>query len=88
MGAVTSLNTWGSGCTESSEENCGRASPIRFDFVCSLRLTSPRMLAVFYQCSDFNKDLSRWDVSSVTNMYGGAVTSPPLRVTTQVFVFV
>ena len=40
-------------------------------------LTSPRALAVFYQCSDFNRDLSRWDVSSVTNMYGGAIASLP-----------
>ena len=37
-------------------------------------LTSPRALAVFYQCADFNKDLSRWDVSSVTNMNGGGAT--------------
>ena len=45
-------------------------------------LTSPRVLAVFYHCSDFNRDLSRWDVSSVTNMYGGAVTSLPLLAST------
>ncbi len=31
VGAVTSLNTWGSGCTEDAEWKCGRASPIRFD---------------------------------------------------------
>ena len=37
VGAVTSLNTWGAGCTEAYEIRCGRASPIRFDFVCSLR---------------------------------------------------
>ena len=37
-------------------------------------LNSPRLLAVFYQCSDFNRDLSRWDVRSVTNMYAGVVT--------------
>ena len=41
-------------------------------------LTSPRVLAVFYDCSDFNKDLSRWDVSSVTNMYSRAATSLPV----------
>ena len=46
-------------------------------------LTSPWLPAVFYQCSDFNRDLSRWDVSSVTNMRGGAVASPlPLLVST------
>ena len=28
VGAVTSLNTWGAGCTESAEDKCGRASPI------------------------------------------------------------
>ena len=28
VGAVTSLNTWGSGCTEDAEWKCGRASPI------------------------------------------------------------
>ena len=44
------------------------------------------MLAVFYQCSDFNRDLSRWDVSSVTNMRGGAVAFLPLLASTQVFV--
>ena len=37
-----------------------------------LTLLSDVPNAVFYQCSDFNKDLSRWDVSSVTNMEGGA----------------
>ena len=42
--------------------------------------------AVFYQCSDFNKDLSRWDVSSVTNMWGGAITSLPLLASTLFFV--
>ena len=31
VGAVTSLNTWGAGCTENADYNCGRASPIRFD---------------------------------------------------------
>ena len=31
VGAVTSLNTWGAGCTEDAEWKCGRASPIRFD---------------------------------------------------------
>ena len=40
------------------------------------------MSPVFYRCSDFNKDLSRWDVSSVTNMMGGAITSLPLLVST------
>ena len=30
VGAVTSLNTWGAGCTESAEWKCGRASPMRF----------------------------------------------------------
>ena len=77
MGAVTSLNTWGSGCTEDAEVKCGRASPIQ------QRLSAEHFASdfslgcwtVFYQCSDFNKDLSRWDVSSVTNMWGGAVTS-------------
>ena len=28
VGAVTSLNNWGSGCTETYEDWCGRASPI------------------------------------------------------------
>ena len=28
VGAVTSLNTWGAGCTEDAEWKCGRASPI------------------------------------------------------------
>ena len=37
VGAVTSLNTWGSGCTESAEHNCGRASPIHPDVAWSLR---------------------------------------------------
>ena len=40
VGAVTSLNTWGSDCTETSSNHayrCGCASPNRFDFVCSLR---------------------------------------------------
>ena len=43
VGAVTSLNTWGNGCTESAEYKCGRASPIRFDFagLISSRVTSP-----------------------------------------------
>ena len=31
VGAVTSLNNWGNGCTESYEYQCGRASLIRFD---------------------------------------------------------
>ncbi len=34
VGAVTSLNTWGNGCTETSSTyafRCGCASPIRFD---------------------------------------------------------
>ena len=31
VGAVTSLNTWGAGCTEDAEWKCGRASWIRFD---------------------------------------------------------
>ena len=31
VGAVTSLNNWGNGCTEQYESRCGRASPIRFD---------------------------------------------------------
>ena len=31
VSAVTSLNTWGSGCTEDAEWKCGRASWIRFD---------------------------------------------------------
>ena len=30
VSAVTSLNTWGAGCTEDAEYKCGRASPIRF----------------------------------------------------------
>ena len=34
--AVTSLNTWGAGCTEDEEGKCGRVSPIRFDVVYSL----------------------------------------------------
>ena len=38
VGAVTSLNTWGAGCTESDEWKCGRASALRFEFVQSLRL--------------------------------------------------
>ena len=33
VGAVTSLNNHGNGCTESSEYQCGRASPIRFDII-------------------------------------------------------
>ena len=37
VGAVTSLNTWGAGCTEDAQDKCGRASPIHFDFVGSLR---------------------------------------------------
>ena len=40
VGAVTSLNTWGAGCTETRtgfESYCGRASPIRFDVVYSRR---------------------------------------------------
>ena len=49
-------------------------------------LTLPRVLAVFYQCSDFNRDLSRWDVSSVTNMRGGAVASLPMACEHAVFV--
>ena len=31
VGAVTSLNNFGNGCTESPESKCGRASSIRFD---------------------------------------------------------
>ena len=31
VGAVTRLNNWGAGCTESVEVKCGRASPIRCD---------------------------------------------------------
>ena len=30
VGAVTSLNTWGNGCTESAEWKCGRASLSHF----------------------------------------------------------
>ena len=36
VGAVTSLNNFGAGCTQTSStfaHICGRASPIRFDFV-------------------------------------------------------
>ena len=36
VGAVTSLNTFGNGCTETNSYyafRCGCASPIRFDFV-------------------------------------------------------
>ena len=36
VGAVTSLNTWGAGCTQTNPnyvEQCGCASRIRFDFV-------------------------------------------------------
>ena len=29
VSAVTSLNNWGSGCTENAEWQCGRASPIQ-----------------------------------------------------------
>ena len=31
VGAVTSLNNWGAGCTEDAERKCGRASAICFD---------------------------------------------------------
>ena len=55
------------------------ADPHSLCLVSSL-LTSPRLPTVFYQCSGFNRDLSRWDVTSVTNMHGGAVTSLPLLV--------
>ena len=33
VGAVTSLNNWGEGCTSGYAYCCGCASPIRFDFV-------------------------------------------------------
>ena len=33
VGAVTSLNNFGNGCTETHSYMCGRASPIRFDVV-------------------------------------------------------
>ena len=31
VGAVTSFNNWGSGCTEEYESDCGCASPIHVD---------------------------------------------------------
>ena len=31
VGAVTSLNNWGAGCTENADWKCGRASAICFD---------------------------------------------------------
>ena len=31
VGAVTSLNNFGDGCTYGYEHRCGRASPTRFD---------------------------------------------------------
>ena len=43
VGAVTSLNNWGAGCTESAGFNCGCASPIRLSDL--LASDSPRALA-------------------------------------------
>ena len=79
MSAVTSLNNYGNGCTRSVYDyHCGRASPTATISLISSLLTSPHVLVVFYRCFDFNRDLSRWDVSSVTNMNGGAVALCPL----------
>ena len=80
VGAVTSLNNCGAGCARSCTSGlayeCGRASPIHFDVPDLFAFDSSSGAAVFYQCSDFNRDLSRWDVSSVTNMIGGASCLP------------